>query len=161
MRVHLRGAVVSDGLRPAGVKRFVRSVLRGEDVVDGGVTVVLTDDTRMRALNSRFRDRDIATDVLAFPFHDDPDHPEELEDDAGAYLGDVVVSLERAREQAPRFHNDPETELARLLAHGLLHLLGYDHHHPHDGRRMKAAERRALAGFLPGTLWEPPGPTAV
>jgi probable rRNA maturation factor len=144
-----------------GIKRYVRSVLRGEDVRDGGVTVVLTDDTGIRELNARFRDRDRATDVLAFPFHDDRDHPEELEAEAGAYLGDVVVSLERAREQAGRFHNDPETELARLLAHGLLHLLGYDHHHSQDGRRMKAAERRALAGFESGTLWEAPGPLSV
>jgi probable rRNA maturation factor len=55
-------------------------------------------------------------------------------------------------EQAPRFGTDPDAELARLVAHGLLHLLGYDHHTPADGRRMKAAERRALQGFLPGTL---------
>jgi len=126
-----------------GLRRFARGVLRGEGRSGASVTVVLTDDRRMRSLNTSFRGLDRSTDVLAFPAD---------AADGDGYLGDVVVSVERAVEQAPRFHNDPETELARILAHGLLHLLGYDHHAPADGRRMKAAERRALAGFRPGTL---------
>ena len=110
----------------------------------GSVAVLLTDDAGIRALNARHRGRDEATDVLAFPLGE----PQEGE----FHLGDVAISLERAQTQAPRFGNDPEAELARLLAHGLLHLLGYDHHSPADGRRMKAAERRALVHFRPGML---------
>jgi len=125
-------------------------VLRGEGIPARGtaaaLTIVFTDDVGIRALNARFRDRDRATDVLSFPLHED--------DEAGVYLGDVVISLERAENQAPRFGNDPEAELARLLVHGLLHLIGYDHHNPVDGRRMKAAERRALLEFVPGSLWD-------
>lgn len=148
--MHLQGAADSGGLQPPGIKRFARAVLQGEGVPARGrsaaVTVVFTDDAGIRALNARFRDHDRATDVLAFPLHED--------DESGVYLGDVVISLERARDQAPRFGNDAETELARLLVHGLLHLLGYDHHRPADGRRMKAAERRALLEFVPGSLWQ-------
>ena len=80
-----------------------------------------------------------------------------LSDEEGAYLGDVVISMDRARAQAPRYRHDVEAELARLLVHGVLHLLGYDHHAPRDGRAMKAAERRALAAFLPGSLVRDPG----
>jgi probable rRNA maturation factor len=87
--------------------------------------------------------------VLAFPLGE----PDEAGD---VYLGDVVISLERAAEQAPRFGNTLEPELARLLSHGVLHLLGYDHHTPGEGRTMKAAERRALAAYQAGTLL-PPG----
>jgi probable rRNA maturation factor len=145
LRVQVKRDDRGDGTDPAGIRRFAKSVLRGEGVTDGGMTIVLTDDETIRTLNRRFRDRDRVTDVLTFPLHED--------DEAGVYLGDVVVSLERARRQAPRFHNDPEAELARLLCHGILHMMGYDHHAPADGRRMKAAERRALGRFAPGTLW--------
>lgn len=144
LRVHLKRDAKRPAVDAAGVKRFIKDVLRSEQVEDGGVTIVLTDDAGIRDLNGRFRGRDRVTDVLAFPLGED--------DGAGLYLGDVVVSLPRALEQAPRFHNDPERELARLMAHGLLHLLGYDHHTPAEGRRMKAAERRALARLAPGSL---------
>jgi probable rRNA maturation factor len=148
--VHLQGAPPSGGLQPSGIKRFARDVLRGEGVPGPGreaaLTLVFTDDAGIRSLNARFRDQDRATDVLAFPLHE--------EDEGRVYLGDVIISLERARAQAPQFGNDPEAELARLMSHGLLHLLGYDHHRPDEGRRMKAAERRALANFESGSLWD-------
>lgn len=121
------------------VKRFVQAVLAGEGCPARGVGVLLTGDAELHELNLRYRGKDRPTDVLAFPDDDE-------------YLGDVAVSVERAVAQAPRFHGTPEAELARLLAHGLLHLLGYDHHSPWDGRRMKAAERRALAHLVPGRL---------
>ena len=151
LRIHLKRPANDVRVDPAGVKRFARAVLRGEGVSEGEATVVLCDDAGIRDLNARFRGRDRATDVLAFPFgeEDDPALPGE---EGGPYLGDVVVSMDRAREQAPRFGNDPEAELARLVTHGLLHLLGYDHHSPGEGRRMKGAERRALAHYRPGSL---------
>jgi rRNA maturation RNase YbeY len=130
-------------------------------VKDGAVTVAFMDDRGIRDLNARFRGRDRATDVLAFPC-DDPRAKEEPPiEESGVYLGDVAISLERAREQAPRYHHAPEDELARLLVHGILHLLEYDHHRPADGRRMKAAERRALSTYEPGTLWKLPGPLSA
>lgn len=149
LRVHLKRQDARRGVDPYGIRRLAKAVLRGEGVVSGAVTLVLTDDAGIRDLNGRFRDKDRPTDVLAFPLHE--------EDELGeVYLGDVIISIERAREQAPRFRNDPESELARLVVHGLLHLLGYDHHRPADGRKMKAAERRALAHFEPGRLWPEP-----
>lgn len=145
MIVHLRKQIKNLPIDSRGVKRFAKSVLKGEGRDRGSVTLVFTDDNHMRDLNQRFRNRDRTTDVLAFPLDE--------EDETGQpYLGDVIISVPRAIEQAPRFKNDPESELARLITHGLLHLLGYDHHSPWDGRRMKAAERKALAGYEPGTL---------
>jgi len=145
LRVHLKRHAKPAGVDTLGVKRFAKAVLRGEDVTEGGLTIVLTDNEGIRELNSRFRGRNTATDVLSFPLHED--------DEAGMYLGDVIVSVEQAKRQAGRFNNDPESELARLVSHGILHILGYDHHTPADGRKMKTAERRALAFFNPGTLW--------
>jgi probable rRNA maturation factor len=144
LRIHLNRQAASPNIDPVGIKRFAKAVLRGEGRTEGALTLVITDDASIRELNARFREKDRATDVLAFPLHE--------EDDGGLYLGDVIISAERARAQAPRFGNDEESELARLVAHGILHILGYDHHRPADGRRMKAAERKALEAFVPGTL---------
>ena len=149
LRVHLKRQAKSSTVDAVGVKRLVRSVLRGEEITEGGVTIVLTDNPGIRSLNARFRNQDKPTDVLAFPLDDT--------DDFGVYLGDVVVSVDRAREQAPRFNNDFDGELARLIIHGILHLLGYDHHTPLDGKKMKARERAAHARFIPGSLVQDEG----
>ena len=146
LRVHLERRARDVAVDAAAVKRFARDVLSGEGIEDAEVTLVLSDDRSLHELNARFRGMDRPTDVLAFPAGETG--PAE----GGGYLGDVVISVERARAQAPRFGNDVDGELARLVAHGLLHLLGYDHHAPADGRRMKAAERRALARRRPGAL---------
>lgn len=87
------------------------------------ISVTFTDDEKIRVLNRRFRQIDRATDVLSFPLFEDgeglPDAPD--------MLGDVVLSLERARVQAEEFGHSFEREVAFLTVHSVLHLLGYDH----------------------------------
>lgn len=129
----------------AGLDRLVKTVLAGEERRGARVGILLAGDDELHRLNRDFRGKDRPTDVLSFPA--DPDDSE-----TGDYLGDVAVSMERALEQAPRFSASLDEELARLIVHGVLHLLGYDHHTPADGRRMKARERRYLAGIVPGSL---------
>jgi len=123
----------------AGLARLVRAVLAGEGRRGVRVGIVLTDNAVLRRLNADFRGKDRVTDVLSFP--SDADDSED-----GRYLGDIAVSLERAAEQAPRFGTRFPGEVRRLVVHGLLHLCGYDHHAPADGRRMKARERLYLEG---------------
>lgn len=132
----------------AGVDRLVRDVLAGEGRAGCRVGILLTGDDDLHRLNRDFRGKDRPTDVLSFPA--DPDDP-----DTGDYLGDIAISMERAEGQAPRFSASLEEELARLVVHGLLHLLGYDHHTPADGRRMKVRERRYMAGLRAGSLVRP------
>jgi probable rRNA maturation factor len=89
------------------------------DCID--LTLVLADDETIQALNRQFLEVDAPTDVLAFPAGDkDPD----TECD---YLGDVIISLERAQLQAEAGGHTVEAELQLLVVHGVLHLLGYDH----------------------------------
>jgi probable rRNA maturation factor len=92
----------------------------------GQVTLVVTDDQGIQALNHDFLGRDVPTDVLAF----------DAQADAGGfvaapeiscYLGDVIVSYPRAVVQAEEAGHSTEQELALLVIHGILHLLGYDH----------------------------------
>ena len=110
-------------IRKTAAKRLVRRVLTAAlsgGAVGPGRSVLFTDDAELRRLNREFRGRDKTTDVLSFPAPP-----------AGAaanpYLGDIAISLERAALQAPRYRLNLAQELLRLLIHGVLHLLGYDH----------------------------------
>jgi len=108
------------------------------------VSFVLTDDKRIHQLNKVYRGKDRPTDVLAFALQEG-----EFAELAGRALGDVIVSVETARKQADERKVDLLDEVTMLLAHGLLHLLGWDHQTAAEDRRMRAeTERlcRAAAG---------------
>lgn len=92
----------------------------------------------MRPLNRRFRGHDETTDVLSFPLR----CPAGGGGEEGAYLGDVVISVEEAVRQAEEDGETLAEALDRLLIHGILHLKGYDHHTPREAARMRRRERR-------------------
>lgn len=96
----------------------------------------------MRELNLRYRGKDRTTDVLSFPMYESPG---DIPVDREVPLGDLVINLHAARRQAAEFGNPFRTEVRRLLVHGFLHLLGYDHErNAYQKRRMKARERELL-----------------
>ena len=107
-------------------------------------SVVLTSDARIRDLNRDFRETDEATDVLSFPLTDPdtlsaPSHP--------VFLGEIYVSIETARAQARAARRPYPREVAHLVMHGLLHLLGHDHRSGAERRRMAAVEARLLSAL--------------
>lgn len=103
------------------------------------LTVVLTDDVQVHELNRQFRAVDAPTDVLSFPAGEtDPDS-------GNLYLGDVVISIERAETQARAEGHSLEDELRLLVVHGVLHLLGHDHADEEEMARMWAAQSEVLA----------------
>jgi probable rRNA maturation factor len=116
------------------------------DLRDVELSVLLTDDRGIRALNREWRRKDRPTDVLSFPAGEPP--PGSI---GPRHLGDVIVSLDTARRQARAHRHRLADELDRYLAHGLLHLLGHDHHRRQDARRMAALESRLLGrpGMVP------------
>jgi probable rRNA maturation factor len=87
------------------------------------VTVVLVDDARIRVMNREHRGIDAATDVLSYPLQE----PDDVGMPSVPHLGDIVISLETAERQAASHHAPSCDEVAVLAAHGLMHLLGYDH----------------------------------
>lgn len=95
----------------------------GSEISEPEVSMTFTDNEGIRELNRLYRNIDRPTDVLSFPMFDFADEDEVVE---GA-LGDIVISLERAREQAETFGHSFEREVAFLCVHSMLHLLGYDH----------------------------------
>jgi probable rRNA maturation factor len=112
------------------LRETATAVYSGENIgKNEAVTLILCSDYMIRKLNRRYRKIDRATDVLSFPFGD-PD-----------LLGEIYISLQRAKVQAKRYGLTYDEELKRLLIHGLLHLIGYDHHKKSDKEAMEAKER--------------------
>ena len=106
------------------------------------VDISLVTDERIRRLNRDYRDKDRATDVLSFPLDEGEDA---TDPDGQEHLGDIVVSLDRAAEQAEAGGWTLEEEVARLIVHGLLHLLGHDHETSEaEAQRMRQAETRIV-----------------
>ncbi len=101
----------------------------------------MTDDSKIRSLNERWRDKDAATDVLSFA------QTEALEGEA-PQLGDIVISLETAAAQATAGNWTLVEETNRLLVHGLLHLLGHEHEAGGAEAGAMQTEERRLAGRL-------------
>ena len=101
---------------------------------NGGVTVLLADDVEVKALNAQFRGKDAATNVLSFPA---PANPED-------HLGDVALAFETCRREAVEQGKPLSDHLQHLVAHGVLHLIGYDHESDADAQVMEDLERRIL-----------------
>lgn len=129
----VRGSRVDRALLRARAREALRAIGQGS----AELSLSLVDDREMRALNERYRGRDRATDVLSFSL---------LEGEGAAFrgrlLGDVVIGVETAARQAAARHRGLDEEVARLLVHGLLHLVGHDHERDDEARRMRAEERR-------------------
>jgi probable rRNA maturation factor len=99
-------------------------------------------------LNKKYRGQDRPTDVLAFPLSLDPGTIKAKRRGMPHWLGDVVISVETARLQAREFGHSLDEEMGRLLIHGTLHLIGYDHERPEDARRMQRKERALIRQLL-------------
>ena len=127
------------------IRKAARAALAYEHFTkDTILSITFTDNEGIRALNSEYRHKDSATDVLSFPLYTmrDGDVPE---DDMAAELGDIVLSLERAGEQAKEYGHSFERETAFLTVHSVLHLLGYDHEtSPEDEADMFGRQRAIM-----------------
>lgn len=110
------------------LRRAIEATL-GYERVNGGceVSLTFTDDEGIRELNKRYRNIDRATDVLSFPQIDFATDGADLSDNSYKILGDIVISLERAKAQAAEIGHSLGHEAAFLCVHSTLHLLGYDH----------------------------------
>lgn len=114
------------------------------------ISIMLTDNKEIHSLNKLHRGIDRPTDVLSFPMFDyDEDGNIDMEEcDFGEngeiLLGDIVISLERAKEQAEEYGHSFEREVGFLTAHSLLHLLGYDHMEPDEEKDMFALQEEIL-----------------
>ena len=125
-------------LAPEAAERAALAALTHQSA-DGDLTIVLTDDAQLHELNRDYLGIDAPTDVLSFPASEtDPET-------ARRYLGDILISVPRAEEQARAAGHALEAEAQLLTVHGTLHLLGYDHASTAEKARMWKAQAEILA----------------
>jgi rRNA maturation RNase YbeY len=137
-------------LDEGAVARLVASVLEAEGVDDAEASVEFAGERRMRALNAEYRGKDQVTDVLSFPLEDSGQGPGPAAGGPAGpprLLGDVVVCARQALRQARADALPPALELAVLLVHGTLHLLGYDHEVDAGQMALRQAELLELADW--------------
>ena len=133
---------------PTGMRMLIRrscvAVLRNEDFAyPAEISVTFVDNDEIQKLNAQYRDKDAPTDVLSFPLGVDGDY--DVNHDTGAkILGDVVLSMEKAVEQADAYGHSLDREVGYLTVHSVLHLLGYDHMVPAEKRIMREREENVM-----------------
>lgn len=130
------------------LRRAVLATLEYEGFqYDAEVSITLCDNEYIRALNKKYRSKDKPTDVLSFPMYEGGDF-EMSECISGATLGDIVISVERAREQAAELGNSFLREMCFLTIHSTLHLLGYDHELSADDEEAQCLAQREIISSL-------------
>ena len=144
---------VPPSFRRAPIQRFA-ATLQKEVVKNRSFDILITGDAELRRLNRDFRGKDSPTDVLSFPANlSSQPRRGALRAGSGAFLGDIAISLARARTQAREFGHPIEQEVQILMLHGVLHLMGHDHES--DSGAMARAEKRWRAKLgLPNGLIE-------
>ncbi len=116
---------------PTGIRMLIRrccnAVLKMEKFKGSAeVSVTMVDNSYIQSLNKQYRDKDVPTDVLSFPMMKDGSY--EIDPDTNSQiLGDIIISMEKVLEQSETYGHSFRREVTYLVAHGMLHLLGYDH----------------------------------
>ncbi len=140
------------------IRQCIRATFAAENIhVPLEINVLVTDDANIRAINRVSRNIDKATDVLSFPmFNLIPGQPpqdweEYLDPDTGLCpIGDMAISLERAKAQAKEYGHSLRREIGYLTIHSMLHLLGYDHMDEAEQKAQMRAREESIASAIPG-----------
>ncbi|MBQ9279843.1 MAG: rRNA maturation RNase YbeY [Clostridia bacterium] len=128
------------------IKKVIDCVLKEESIKRNlDVYVTLTNNQVIQKINAEHRNIDRPTDVLSFPMFDREEIPSlHTEGETEDILGDIIISVEKVREQAEEYGHSFERELAYLVTHGMLHLLGYDHMIEEEKAVMRKREEEIL-----------------
>lgn len=136
------------------IQTVCQKVMESEECdFDAQISLTITDNENIRQINNEHRGIDRPTDVLSFPMLEFDENGDIIEnefeyDEDMIMLGDIVISMERAREQAIEFGHSFTREIAFLTAHSMLHLLGYDHVDDEEGERIMCQKQEAVLSGL-------------
>ncbi len=136
------------------IKNVCERVMSEEECdFDAQISLTLTDNENIREINNEHRSIDAPTDVLSFPMLEFDDEGQIIDnefeyDDDLIMLGDIVISLEKAREQSIEFGHSFTREVAFLVAHSMLHLLGYDHVDDKEGEEIMCQKQEKVLTSL-------------
>ncbi len=128
----------------AQLQEAAQRVLNAENV-QGDITIIITRDEEVAALNQQYLGKEGPTDVLSFPARDDSDTFVLPPEEDTPYLGDIIIAFPYTQRQAQRLQRPLMHELVLLVVHGALHLLGYDHATPEEKAAMWARQNSILA----------------
>lgn len=131
------------------VKKVLDKCFEEEGLLDSKLimTITFTTPEEIRKINKKYRKIDKATDVLSFPMFEKDELDEKIKNGDFPYedvLGDVIISIEKVREQAEEYGHSFERELSYMLVHGFYHLMGYDHIEEADKKKMRPKEEKVL-----------------
>ena len=132
-------------------RKIAQQVIKAENVTPPyEVSIVFTDSETVQELNRDYRGVDEPTDVIAFQMlpQKETESTFILPPDGVTRLGEVIISYPQAVEQSREQGHSVDKELALLIIHGMLHLLGYDHEQPEEGKRMRGREKELLGKYL-------------
>lgn len=133
----VRGSLQRSKVDVGLLRRRAAAILKAAGQARAELSIALVDDDAIRELNGQYRGKPRPTDVLSFSLVEG-----EFADRRGKLLGDVVISVDTAARQARERRRGLDDTIAKLLVHGVLHLLGHDHEEDDEARRMLAEERR-------------------
>lgn len=131
------------------VKKVLYKCFEEEGLLDSKliITITFTIPEEIRKINKKYRKIDRATDVLSFPMFEKSELDEKIKNNNFLYedmLGDIIISIEKVREQALEYGHSFERELSYMLVHGFYHLMGYDHIEEEDKKVMRPKEDKIL-----------------
>ena len=131
------------------VKKVLNKCFEEEGLLDSKLimTITFTTPEEIRKINKKYRKIDRATDVLSFPMFEKEELDEKIKNKDFLYedvLGDIIISIDKVREQAEEYGHSFERELSYMLVHGFYHLMGYDHIEEEDKKVMRPKEEKIL-----------------
>lgn len=131
------------------VEKVLHKCFEEEGLLDSKliITITFTTPEDIRKINKKYRKIDKATDVLSFPMFEKEELDEKIKNKDFLYedvLGDIIISIEKVKEQAEEYGHSFERELSYMLVHGFYHLMGYDHIEEEDKRIMRPKEEKVL-----------------
>ena len=115
---------------------WINRIMASENAILGPIHYIFCDDTFLLAMNQKYLNHDTLTDIISFDYSD-----------LGATSGDIFISIERVEENAVKFETTVDNELRRVMAHGLLHLLGYNDKNDSERSTMRAKENEKINMF--------------
>ncbi len=130
------------------IKKDLTNICKYLELDDEYITLILTDNNFIHDINNRFRKKDCPTDVISFVYSEDNETPFPDESDEKEPLGDIYLSLEKAYTQSREYKVIFHDEIRRLIVHGVLHLIGYDHElSNNEVKRMRKKEEEVLSAI--------------
>ncbi len=134
------------------IEKVINRCFEEEGLLDSKllITFTLTTPEEIKKINKKYRKIDKATDVLSFPMFEKSELDEKIKNQDFLYedvLGDIIISIEKVKEQAKEYEHSFERELSYMIVHGFYHLMGYDHIEEEDKKIMRPKEEKILSAL--------------